>query len=181
MLDHTDNTLAAAIKALDEVVAPAIDHANPLATEQLTLVVDALRVLRERVDHLPARHRFELGQHVASARLLAPDAATASEPTRRALDAAITRGAAALQDPDATTGELREAAARVAAVITALVRESDGLDPDVRRRIETAVVTAAETQIEVDRAWHLPQGFDPEPDSVPPLERVLRVPEGARG
>ena len=40
MADVTDNGLRAAVKALTDVVAPSIDPTDPLAKEQLRLVVD---------------------------------------------------------------------------------------------------------------------------------------------
>ena len=39
MPDHTDNNLRAAIKSLTDVVTPAVDPGDPMAREQLALVV----------------------------------------------------------------------------------------------------------------------------------------------
>src|SRR3954452_4273924 len=98
-----DNALGAAIRALEEVVAPAIDPADPLAAEQLVLVIDSLRFLRERLDHLhdrarqfvlvtlarPSlrerldhlhdRARFDLRHHLTLARAIAEDVALEDE------------------------------------------------------------------------------------------------------
>ena len=50
MSDVTDNGLRAAVKALTDVVAPSIDPSDPLAKEQLRLVVDYLQFVRSRLD-----------------------------------------------------------------------------------------------------------------------------------
>ena len=39
-MDHTANTLRAISKALTDVIAPAVDPKDPLANEQLRLVID---------------------------------------------------------------------------------------------------------------------------------------------
>ena|SRR5689334_25274843 len=161
-MDHSDNTLRASIKALEEVVAPALDPADPLAAEQLVLVIDALKFLRARLDHLHDRARFDLGHHLALARAISEDVA---------LDPEIEAATALYERADARTPELRDAAA----VLTAALRAAIGnAEDDVKPRIERSIVAGSRARIEADRAWHLPQGFDPDPSSVPPLDAALR-------
>ena len=160
-MDHSDNALGAAIKALEEVVAPAVDPADPLAAEQLVLVIDSLRFLRERLDHLHDRARFDLRHHLRLAHAIAEDAA---------LDE-IAAASAVLANPEARTPELREVAAALAAALRNTVRDAG---EDTRRRIERAIVAGSRERIQADRAWHLPQGFDPEPGAVPPLDAALK-------
>lgn len=161
-MDHSDNALRAAIKALEEVVAPALDPADPQAAEQLVLVVDALKFLRERLDHLHDRARFDLRHHLALAHSIAEDVA---------LDEEIEAATALYHCSDARTPELRQGAAALAAALRKVVRDAD---EDIRPRIERRIVAGERARIEADRAWHLPQGFDPDPGAVPPLEAALR-------
>lgn len=42
MAEHADRALDAAVKALSQVVAPAVDPEDPLAVEQLRLVISWL-------------------------------------------------------------------------------------------------------------------------------------------
>jgi hypothetical protein len=163
MLDHTDTTLGAAIKALDEVVAPAVDPRDPLATQQLRLVVDALRFLRERLDYLHDRYRFEVRHHLALGEAIVPDAAECSAGSARTLREAIEAGAAVLARADARDPELRRASAALAAAIRTIVRDTTGADSESRRRIEQRIVAETRRQTVADRAWHWPQGFDPDP------------------
>lgn len=46
MMDHSENTLRAAIKSLRDTVAPAVDPLDPQAVEQLRLTIDFLEFLR---------------------------------------------------------------------------------------------------------------------------------------
>src|SRR5215211_3836511 len=113
-MDHSDNALRAAIKALEEVVAPAVDPADPLAAEQLTLVIDSLRFLRERLDQLHDRARFELRHHLALAHAVADDATGA-------LDEEVEAATAVYERAGARTPELRASAAGLAAALRTLV------------------------------------------------------------
>ena len=60
MANHADNDFRAAAKSLLDVVAPAIDPANPLARQQLKLVVDWLDFYRSRLPYNQDRERLEL-------------------------------------------------------------------------------------------------------------------------
>lgn len=173
MMDHTDNTLRAAIKALTEVVAPAIDSRDPQATEQLRLVIDALQFLRDRLDYLHDRNRFEVSHYVDLAQAIVDDAATAVPTHARELRDAIQAGAAVLERADARDPDLRAASAALARAVRLIVRELPTVDEDTRRRIEWRILTATKRQLIADRAWHYPQGFDPDPAADLPLEAVL--------
>ena len=182
-MDHADNTLGAAIKALEEVIAPAVDPADPLAAEQLALVVHSLKFLRDRLDHLHDRARFDARHHLALAHSVADDAAACAPEGARALAQAVESATAVTGSTDARTPELRTAAADLAAALRTVVREAAEADDDLRRRIERRIVEGTRERIEADRAWHLPQGFDPDPSSVvQPLEAALGrgnpVPQG---
>jgi hypothetical protein len=157
-----DNALGASIRALEEVVAPALDPADPLAAEQLVLVIDNLKFLRERLDFLHDRERFDLHHHLKLAHAVSEDVA---------LDDEIEAAAALLSNAAARTPELRNGAAALAAALRTAVREAD---EETRSRIERTIVAGSRERIEADRAWHLPQGFDPDPGSVPPLAAALQ-------
>jgi hypothetical protein len=173
-MDHTDNTLTAAIKALEDVVAPAVDPSDPLAGEQLALVVHALRVVRGRLDHVHDRARFDMRHALALAGTVADDAAACSPAAAQALEHAVDAATSLSESPDARTAELRGAAAEIAAALRVLVRESASADEVTRRRIERRIVEGTRERIKAERAWHLPQGIDPDPGSVVgPLEAAL--------
>jgi hypothetical protein len=167
MADHTDNGLRAAIKALTDVVAPALDAGNPVAREQLKLVVQFLEFHRERLPHALDRDRFELRQHLALAERLfelapAEGLGTAIVHGRELDDAAWVRAA-----------DARRVTAALETACSAAVRRAAELEPSVRRPIERAVVDAAGGFLDGERAWFAPQGFEPDPAALPTLEDAL--------
>src|SRR4029450_540656 len=60
MADVTTNALRGLVKTLNDVVVPAIPADDPLALQELKMVLRYLSFARERVDHLYARARYEL-------------------------------------------------------------------------------------------------------------------------
>jgi hypothetical protein len=152
MNGHTSIALRAAAKALEEVVAPAVDGENPLAAEQVRLVQSVLAFVEERLDHEHALRRFELAHYLDLARAigLSPDAALRD-------------------DPGASTVDLRDAVARVAAQISSHVRGSTD------RRVHLAVVSASRPFLHAQRAWFAPQGFESDPSALPTIDTALEV------
>jgi hypothetical protein len=73
--------------------------------------------------------------------------------------------------------EVVEAGAALGAALRELIRDAATADPAARDAIERATVRAARATIAADRAWYLPQGFDPDPGAVPPIEAALAVRE----
>ena len=172
MANHADNDFRAAAKALMDVVAPAIDPQNPLARQQLELVVDWLDFYRSRLPYNQDRERLELAVQLETARVIASAAPVADiAPLRAAIDAASTVHAGLGPRPL----EVRAVTARLEDEISAVVRRSAGFDEAARRSIERVVVRDAKTLLDAQRAWFLPQGIEPDPGAIPPLEIALRI------
>lgn len=179
MADVTENGLRAAVKALTDIVAPALKHTDPLAIEQLRLVVDYLEFVRRRLDFLYDRDRFELDHNLRMARALEGLGAPGSARTTTLLKSAIQGGAKAQLRPDASSPSLKSDAATLAAAIRELIREAAGFDAPIRRRVERCVLDATDERITFDRAWYLPLGFDPAGGEVPALADLLaKAPSG---
>lgn len=171
-MDHSDTGLRAVCKSLTDVIAPSLPADDPLAREQLGLIVHYLGFLRSRLDHLHARERFQL----ADARALA---ARVRDAARDALDAAALESAIAAADkllaaPWASTRDLREGTARANHAVSVIVQSAPGLPAEASRRIALVVIAGTEDRIAMERAWYLPMGLDPAPAEVPPLEDLLR-------
>jgi hypothetical protein len=179
MTDVTENGLRAAVKALTDIVAPAVSANDPLAIEQLRLVVDYLEFVRQRLDFLHDRDRFELEHHLAMARALIALTVPESDLIESALRSAIEAAEQALARPASSSPELKFAAATLAAAIRDLIRESAHFDAPTRQRLERCVLDASDARINFDRAWYLPLGFDPAAGEVPRLAQLLgKTPEG---
>ena len=173
MADVTDNGLRAAVKALTDVVAPSIDPTDPLAKEQLRLVVDYLQFVRSRLDFLHDRARFEMNHHLATARALQALGAPFSAENRDLLDATVSAGLQTQASVEASTVSVKEVSASLAAIARELVREAASFAPELRGPIERCVLLAADEIIRFERSWYLPLGFDPAPGDVVPLASLL--------
>ncbi len=177
MIDQTDDGLRAAIKALDEVVAPALDAANPLAVEQLRLVSRFLGFVRSRAEWQLPRDRFELRHQLELARVLhglAP--AEGAVPAREGLAEAIAAASTLPMQPDAPQAALRAAIDALSAASSVLVRSVADAPEAVRRPIEREVVRASRSLLDAHRAWFLPMGFEPDASQVPSLPAALAAP-----
>jgi hypothetical protein len=175
MADHNESALHAAIKALNQVVAPSVDRSNPLAVEQLRLVSMFLefhaqhrsheRKLAWTHLHLQARLAEEAGNLLASAlpagsaRLIA-----AAQAAQRQL--ADTGTAAAVWE--GLHSELGLCISEVQAEA-----EADGCDEGTRNALDTLVLAHARGQLELHRVWFKSFGFEGRPESLPSLEAVL--------
>jgi len=188
-MDQTAVGLRAAIRALADVVASAVDPQQAQASEQLRLSIDGLEFVLARLDHLHDRERFELRhqrtmamalqQALAQAAVgatMAAEAAAEASPLAAALQRAIERGDAAWHDAAASMASLRSATAALAAAVAAIVRAAPDWDGTVRRGIERCVVQASREHVAFERSWYLPLGFDPDAADVLPLAHWFERP-----
>jgi len=173
MIDHSENTLRAAIKALRFTVAPAVDPDDAQAVEQLRLTIDFLDFLRVRLYDLHARHRYELAHQIDVAQALAEDAKLVSDTADLRLQAALRAARDVSHGQDAQTSELRAASKMLWAAVRGTIRESRQAPEEVRRRIEASVVRTIDPLVTLESAWYLPFGFEPDPASVPGLGDLL--------
>ena len=172
MANHADNDFRAAAQALMDVVAPAIDPQNPLARQQLKLVVDWLDFYRSRLPYNQDRERLELEVQLATARVVA---AAAPDAASTALRAAIDGAAIVHARLGPRPVEVRAVTARLEDEISALVRLSPAFDEPARRSVERIVVRDTKALLDAQRAWFLPQSIEPDPGAIPPLEVALRL------
>ncbi len=176
MANHADNDFRAAAKALMDVVAPAIDPQNPLAGQQLKLVVDWLDFYRSRLAYNQDRERLELAVQLDTARTIVSAVADASPAAAvTALRAAIDAASEIHSRLGPRPVEVRAVTAQLEDEISAVVRLSAGFDEPARRSIERVVVRDTKQLLDAQRAWFLPQSIEPDPDAIPPLEVALRI------
>ena len=163
MVPDAELQLDVALKALREVVLPAVDPANGVAIEQLHLAMMTIGLVRER---LPLRHRRarqELRNALDMAERLAALGA-GGEAVASLADAA--RGL--LADPAADEAALSTVRCALLAALEAVVAASGG---DVA--IARAVVAASKAQTDLARAWCLPAGFEVGAEDLPALDTLL--------
>lgn len=177
MKDHSENTLRAAIKCLRDTVAPAVDPQDPQAVEQLRLTIDFLEFLRTRLYDVHSRHRYELGHQMGVARSLMDDAVLVSPETgadiATSLGRSLERAASTHVDPGAHTRDLQAVSEELWGIVRAIIREARSAPEDVRARVSASVIAGIEPLVELESAWYLPFGFEPDPGSVPELPELL--------
>jgi len=158
-MDHSRNTLGALRKSLLDGVAPAVDQSDPLASEQLPLVVDYLEFLGTRIYRIHERSRFELGEYLRMAEgLLArlPESMTA---VAGLLTKHIEAGRTARESASAGTTELMEWGAALATAVSTVVQD-ESLPDDVRRALGRWVVESSRPLLAFQRSWYAPFGFE---------------------
>lgn len=173
MADYSDNSLLSSIKALEHAVLPALDPTDPLAGEQLRLVMGLLKFFRARMDLVYPRQMFELFHSLDLARQVAGDARLLSDEIAQRLDLAIASGTELKQQPLPRAADVRAASAELAACTSALVRLAAPGDPVVRQRVERAVMQGSKRWVDMQRAWFAPHGFELRPGELPALDQVL--------
>ena len=172
-MDQTETGIRGVIKALTDTIAPAVDRTDPLAQEQLRLCVDYLEFLCSRLDHLHARARFELADAASLARA-ASQAVKIDDPVLwRDLTCTVSRADRILADPGAGTTMVKDCTMDLCAVVRDLVRALAG-DTAAAHEIGELVIEHSRAQVEFERSWYGPMGFDPAPATATPFEAFLQ-------
>ncbi len=164
-----DTQLGVVLRALGEVVLPALDGADKHVVEQLHLSMAALNFMRQRLPEAGRFFRVELADYAglaeAIADLLLPHDTTGAEPLRALADA----GRAMLRNPVADWADHIEATRRLRAAIAGAIEH--GTDTPYRHALnELVMATSSEMHMRA-RAWYLPFGFEPDPEALPVLDR----------
>lgn len=172
----TEVQLRSAVKALTDVVLPAVDANNKLAQEQVRLVIGMLSLMGEQ---LPFRYRYdrdELQRLVAcSAQMQASarggestvaaivDLSSATQAAQRALDGAVTT-------PEELADCVRAMRAATGEAVTRAYRDGD---PEYRGALRDLVLDLSQAQLLRERSMYLAQGWEPNPRAIPPIATLL--------
>lgn len=165
MVISLDLQLRVVLKALREVVGPAVDPANQLAAEQLALSIMTLAMVQSRLPYIHAGSRQELSNAVT----LATAVVNAAETTK--LHDQIATAQALLENPGSTLTDLENTRSKLLNAISSLVKETQ--DPVRRAAVSAAVIAASMPQFDLARAWSLPAGFELDPVEIRALEALL--------
>jgi len=169
MVPDSGLQLAVVIKALREVVAPAVDPANRLAMEQLHLSIATLGLVQQGLPLAHARARREMLNALALAE--AVRTAGGGESLGATLGEAMAGARATLDDPRAGEGSLNDARRALLAQTEAAVAASAGTP--VQQAVARAVVAASRAQFDLARAWCLGAGFETGTEGLPALDALL--------
>lgn len=164
------------IKALTDVVLPAVDPDNKLAQEQARLAIGLLTLLSQQ---LPVQYAFdcdELQRLLACSDQLRRTVKGGAETTAalaelsRVTDAGTQALAGTGTSPDALLHAVRALRAATGALITQAHRDGD---PACRPALRKQVLEMSKEQLLRDRSMLLMQGWEPDPKAVPALQTLL--------
>ena len=168
--------LQSVIKAMTDVVLPAVDPHNKLAQEQSRLVLGVLGLLAAR---LPLLYRYEcdeLSRFLKLAATLHEQAVNIphAQDALQSLTAVAGAGKDVLERARADPAELETANFELREKIGALVTAVYGKATAAQRTTLGASITAhAKQQLLHERAWHITQGWESEPAALPAIESLL--------
>lgn len=154
MGDYTTHTIETVARSVNSVITKSVDPSDPFARDQIRLVSEHLRFMRERGTLAELRARHELRIYVGMAQEV--DAVVSLD----AIADSICRGIAVMQDPfaglhaiDRATGSLRE-------LLSSAVRR--GIEPEAAR----VIMAHSADLIALQRWFFGPMGWDPDIDEV---------------
>jgi hypothetical protein len=168
--------LASMIKAMKDVVIPAVDAKNDLAIQQAHLIVGLLNLMAHQ---LPVQFRFdrdELQRLLVCAQRVSK-VNTSDQSVGEAMKALETSRAAAAEvlercttDPAELTAAIRDMRETTGALMAAA---ASGQDPATLDVVEKAVLALSREQLLRDRSLMLPQGWEPDPTLIPDIQSLL--------
>ncbi len=169
---RTDLALHAALRSLQQVVLPAVDPENGPAQEQLQVAIGLLALLAAR---LPLEFTFDcdelerLACFAAELLELSPDSAAGVQMAQ-----ALAQGQRVLASARVSPADLQAEVKGLREMTGRFISEAYAAADDVRRDALSALVLAHQNeQLTRERAWLLPQGWEPEPEALPALEALL--------
>ena len=172
--------LKSVIKALTDVVLPAVAPDNTLAQEQGKLAIGLLTLLSQQLPVQYAFDRDELDRLLAYCERLHAQISGGERTTRalETLDAARAAAAVSLAgartSPKALQQAVRDLREKAGALITSAY--GDGTEAS-RAAARTLTLEMSQAQLLRDRAMLLLQGWEPDPDAIPALDELIATDE----
>ena len=168
--------IRAMIKAMVDVVLPAVDPEQKMAQEQARLVIGTLGLIASR---LPVAYRFDrdqLDRYVSLSReLVALDKANGEGGQAVSkLESLAERGADVLSRARAEPSELESTVFDLRAEVSSLLQTlHKSSSPEKWNKVNKLILDASKTELDRERALVVAMGFEPKPGSIPPIESLL--------
>ncbi|MGQ0619779.1 MAG: hypothetical protein ACT4QA_07630 [Panacagrimonas sp.] len=164
------------IKALTDVVLPAVDPDNKLAQEQAQLIIGSLHLIAQRMPLQYRYDRHELGSFLELARQLAHGATGSPEMASAAssLASSVATGREVFARVGAEPGEIETANLALRESIGLVVQAAATLRDEPRRKaIESAVMAHSKEMLLRERAWLAMQGWEGKDHALPAVESLI--------
>jgi hypothetical protein len=163
MIQSFDSQLQVALRALEEVVAPALGGAEKHVIEQLMLSIMTIGFVKTRLPEARRFYRMELRSCLALASEAARIAGGAES-----LAEAVRAGQAALADPEADIAEFEAASRNLRDGVTASSHTAVGQPHQAQ--LEAAILDQGGKLLAQNRLWCMPFGFELQPENLPKAE-----------
>lgn len=171
-----DIQIQSMIKAMVDVVLPAVDPDHKMAQEQARLIIGTLQLVAKR---LPVAYRYdcdELRRYIGLAvALVGCGAAAVDQELKADIERLTASGTRLLERPCAEPVDLERAAFELRAVVSQVVQAACTTgSPTLRQAVRRLVLDAAKVELERERALVIDMGFETDPSKrPPPIEQQL--------
>ena len=159
MIQGFDVQLQVILRALEEVVAPALSGAEKHVAEQLMLSIATIGFVKTRLPEARRFYRMELRSCIDLAQEAARIAGADS------LACAIKHGESALADPEADIADFETASRSLRDGVTALSHASVGQPHQAQ--LDAAILEKSGALVAQNRLWCVPFGFELQPENLP--------------
>lgn len=169
-----DIQIRSILKAMSDVILPAIDSQNQLAQEQARLCMGLLQLMGKQ---LPLQYRYDcdeltrlLGMGSKLLALVGRDAA--SEATASALKQGVALASEVRARARAEPQEVLDAVRQLRVLSGAFLQEAYA-KVEVPTALERIVLDTSKEQLQRERAWLVTQGWEAKPEDLPDIESLL--------
>lgn len=159
MIQGFDVQLQVILRALEEVVAPALGGAEKHVVEQLMLSIATIGFVKTRLPEARRFYRMELRSCIDLAKEAGRISGTDS------LARAIEAGESALADPEADIAHFETASRSLRDGVTALSHASVGQPHQAQ--LDAAILEKSGALVAQNRLWCAPFGFELQPENLP--------------
>jgi len=170
--------LQSMLRAMIEVIQPAIDRSQQLAIDQANIMIGTLRILLDQNDKAYQFRMVELRQYAKQVRELLELAQGGPETDAscRAAKVVLARAEPIAAMPIPTQAALSDLvlAMRTAADELLQAAHTDG-NPAFRRAAARLVLDAGGKELVRERVWVRAAGFESDPRALPSMEELLSL------
>ncbi len=175
MVPTINSRLRSMMRAMQDVVLPALDAENAIAQEQGKLVLGSLALLLDQVDYahtfevIEARDQCTLLTTIVAMTQATPPTAAASSSAQAVLAQARPR----IEIATTSVPELQQINCDLRDALTALIDDIERADGrELAQAVALCVLDFSATQLTRERSWVAGTGFDP-PGTVPDIPTAL--------
>jgi hypothetical protein len=173
MIQLTDTQLQVALRALNDVIAPALQESASHVIEQTHLVIATLEFAKQRLPYTRRFYRQELLYFIDYASEVAALIATEDASLAEEIRNQCRSGQEELQRPEADAEDFVIVMRRLRELISSAVDRATGAS--VEAELSRLVVDRLKRFLPHQRTWLLPFGLDPAPDGLPSVDQLVEL------